>query len=86
MLYTEIKNSREDEKMSTNEREFTLMKARITKAEWAKFKKAVYPVPAQDALAIMIKQAIQAHSKPFGKLIEDIMRQGFEAIHGRAPS
>lgn len=86
MLYPEIKNSREDEKMSTKEREFTLCKARITKAEWEKFKKAVHPVPAQDALGIMMKQAIQAHSKPFGKLIEEIMRQGFEALHGKAPS
>jgi len=73
-------------KMRTNEREFTLVKARITKAQWEKFKKAVYPVPAQDALGIMIKQASEAHTKPFGKIIEEVLKCGFDALHGKAPS
>lgn len=46
----------------------------IDKEIWAKFKEVVHPLTRPQAVIVMVKTAVDAEDKPFGKVIEDILR------------
>lgn len=41
---------------------------------WAKFKEVVHPLTRPQAIIVMVKTAVTADEKPFGEVIEDILK------------